>query len=34
MLFDKDATFYAEQVKANEVTVTELVERALKTLSD
>ena len=32
MLFDKDATFYAEQVKANEVTVTELVERALENI--
>src|SRR5690625_549001 len=29
MLFDQDATFYAEQVKMKEVAVTELVERAL-----
>lgn len=29
MLFDKDATFYAEQVKNKEVTVTQLIEHAL-----
>lgn len=32
MLFEKDATYYAEQIKKQEVTVTELVERALKNI--
>lgn len=32
MLFNKDATFYAEQVKAKNVTVTELVEYALENI--
>ena len=32
MLFDQDATFYAQQVKAREVTVTELVEWALENI--
>src|SRR5699024_9289005 len=32
MLFDQDATFYAQQLKAREVTVSELVERALENI--
>lgn len=32
MLFDQDALYYAEQIKNKEVTVTELVERALKNI--
>lgn len=32
MLFDKDATFYAEQIKAKKVTVTELVKCALENI--
>jgi amidase len=32
MLFDNDATYYAKQVKNKDVTVTELIERALKNI--
>src|SRR5699024_2265023 len=32
MLFDQDATFYAQQLKAREVTVSELVERSLENI--
>jgi len=34
MLFEKDATFYADQIKKQEVTVTELVQRALTNIDD
>lgn len=34
MLFDKDAIYYAEQIKNKEVTVTELVQRAIKNIND
>jgi len=32
MLFEKDATYYAKQIKNKEVTVSELIERALKNI--
>ena len=34
MLFEKDATFYADQIKKQEVTVSELVERALTNIDE
>lgn len=34
MLFEKDATFYADQIKKQEVTVTELVQWALTNIDD
>lgn len=34
MLFDKDALYYAKQIRKQEVTVTELVERALKNIEE
>lgn len=34
MLFDKDATYYAKQIKNKEVKVTELIKRAIKNIED
>ena len=32
MLFEKDATFYAQKIRKQEMTVTELVEAALENI--